>query len=84
MTFTSAESLVHHLSLHTNGTNGAVEGFRALKYVCAENVLCILLDLRTTETFVLFQKHIADKVSVWLFLKGPKYQEENIFLLKYV
>lgn len=43
MTFTSAESLVHHLSLYTNGTNGAMEGFRALKYVCEENVLCIFI-----------------------------------------
>lgn len=38
-----------------------------------------LLDLRTTETFVLFQKHITDKVSVWLLLKGPKNQEEKMF-----
>lgn len=42
MTFTSAESLVHHLSLYTNGTNGAMEGFCALKYVC-EEMFCVFI-----------------------------------------
>lgn len=49
-----------------------------------KKMCCVfLLDLRTTEIFVPFQRSITDKVSVWLLLKGPKNQEEKC-LLKYV
>lgn len=45
-----------------------------------KKMFCVfLLDLRSTETLVLFQKHIIHKVSVWLLLRGPKNQEEKMF-----
>lgn len=48
--------------------------------MCVKKMFCVfLLGLRTAEKFVLFQKHITDKVSVWLLLKGPKNQEEKMF-----
>lgn len=70
----TAESLMHHLSPYTNGINGAMEGVCASKWICPWRKCCVYFYwiLRTTETFVLFQKHITDKASVWLLLKGLK------------
>lgn len=45
-----------------------------------KRMFCIfLLNLRTKETFVLFQKQTSEKVSAWLLLKGPENQEEKVF-----
>lgn len=50
-----------------------------------KRMFCLfLLDLRTTETFVLLQKQTSNKVSVGLLLKGPKNQEENMFTKIYL
>jgi len=41
MTFTSAESLMHHLSPYTNEINGTMEGFCALKWIRLWRKCCV-------------------------------------------